>query len=87
MGLKVTCARCHDHPTDPIPTADYYRLAAALAGTRHPVPNTKQKSYSVVSKKPEVMHVFHRGDDTFCDDGSTFIHLNCAEFSFDGGDC
>ena len=64
LGITVQCARCHDHPTDPIPTADYYRLAAALAGTRHPVPKTKQKSYSVVSKKSEVMHVFHRGDTT-----------------------
>ena len=64
LGITAQCARCHDHPTDPIPTADYYRLAAALAGTRHPVPKTKQKSYSVVSKKSEVMHVFHRGDTT-----------------------
>lgn len=26
MGLTVACARCHDHKTDPIPTADYYAL-------------------------------------------------------------
>lgn len=26
MGLTVACARCHDHKTDPIPTADYYGL-------------------------------------------------------------
>jgi hypothetical protein len=26
MGLTVTCARCHDHKFDPIPTADYYSL-------------------------------------------------------------
>ncbi|MCI0744538.1 MAG: PSD1 and planctomycete cytochrome C domain-containing protein [Verrucomicrobia subdivision 3 bacterium] len=26
MGLTVSCARCHDHKFDPIPTRDYYSL-------------------------------------------------------------
>ena len=26
MGLTVSCARCHDHKYDPIPTTDYYAL-------------------------------------------------------------
>jgi hypothetical protein len=26
MALTVSCARCHDHKYDPIPTADYYAL-------------------------------------------------------------
>ncbi|MCA9133490.1 MAG: DUF1549 domain-containing protein, partial [Planctomycetales bacterium] len=26
MGLTVSCARCHNHKYDPIPTADYYSL-------------------------------------------------------------
>ncbi len=26
MGLTVSCARCHDHKFDPIPTADYYSM-------------------------------------------------------------
>ncbi len=27
LGLTASCARCHDHKFDPIPTADYYALA------------------------------------------------------------
>jgi hypothetical protein len=26
MGMTVSCARCHDHKYDPIPTTDYYAL-------------------------------------------------------------
>ncbi len=33
QGLTVACARCHDHKTDPIPTADYYSLAGIFLST------------------------------------------------------
>ncbi len=33
LGLSVGCARCHDHKFDPIPSEDYYRLAATFATT------------------------------------------------------
>ncbi|HEV3440219.1 MAG TPA: DUF1549 domain-containing protein, partial [Gemmata sp.] len=36
MGLTVTCARCHDHKFDPIPTADYYSLYGIFASTVEP---------------------------------------------------
>ena len=37
MGLTVTCARCHDHKYDPIPTADYYSLYGVFAGSEDPI--------------------------------------------------
>ena len=36
MGLTVTCARCHDHKYDPIPTADYYSLYGVFANSDEP---------------------------------------------------
>jgi hypothetical protein len=36
MGLTVTCARCHDHKFDPIPTSDYYALYASIAPSKSP---------------------------------------------------
>ena len=36
LGLTVSCARCHDHKFDPIPTRDYYSLAAAYNGAEWP---------------------------------------------------
>ena len=36
MGLTVTCARCHDHKFDAIPTTDYYSLYAAIASSKPP---------------------------------------------------
>jgi len=33
LALTVSCARCHDHKFDPIPTQDYYALAGIFAST------------------------------------------------------
>jgi len=33
LGLTVSCARCHDHKFDPIPTGDYYAMAGIFFGT------------------------------------------------------
>lgn len=35
LGLTVSCARCHDHKFDPIPTRDYYALAGIFRSTAH----------------------------------------------------
>ncbi|MBA4066135.1 MAG: hypothetical protein C0501_20940 [Isosphaera sp.] len=34
LAQTVTCARCHDHKFDPIPTKDYYALAGILRNAR-----------------------------------------------------
>src|SRR5262249_29069989 len=36
LGLTVSCARCHDHKFDPIPTADYYSLYGVFASSIEP---------------------------------------------------
>ena len=36
LGLTVTCARCHDHKFDPIPTRDYYSLHGVFASSVEP---------------------------------------------------
>ncbi|MEO1993801.1 MAG: DUF1549 and DUF1553 domain-containing protein, partial [Planctomycetaceae bacterium] len=35
LGLTVSCARCHDHKFDPIPTEDYYALAGIFNNTKY----------------------------------------------------
>ncbi len=36
LGLTVTCARCHDHKFDPIPSRDYYSLYGVFASSIEP---------------------------------------------------
>ena len=56
LGLTVSCARCHDHKFDPIPTQDYYALYGIFHSTRYPWPgielDQKQKDLvPLVSEK------------------------------------
>jgi hypothetical protein len=36
LGVTAACARCHDHPFDPIPTRDYYAMHGVLGSVREP---------------------------------------------------
>ncbi len=37
LGLTVSCARCHNHKFDPVPTADYYSLYGVFAACEVPL--------------------------------------------------
>ena len=48
LGLTVSCARCHDHKFDPVPTRDYYALAGILGSTESlygPMTNANQYGF------------------------------------------
>jgi len=45
MAMTVSCARCHDHKFDPIPTTDYYALAGIFLSTE-PLYGTIKQKYS-----------------------------------------
>ncbi len=51
LGLTVSCARCHDHKFDPIPTEDYYSLYGVFANTAVP---GRLPTVRPVSRTPEV---------------------------------
>ncbi len=53
MSLTVSCARCHDHKFDPIPTRDYYALYGVLASAREPMipPEAAESPHTAVYEK------------------------------------
>ncbi len=62
MAMTVSCARCHDHKFDPIPTKDYYALAGIFLSTE-PLYGTIKQKYSnnptdllPIGKDAEAMH-------------------------------
>jgi hypothetical protein len=57
MGLTVSCARCHDHKFDPVPTKDYYSLYGVFASSDEP---TVQPLYEP-PPKTEVYEKFAKG--------------------------
>jgi hypothetical protein len=41
LGLSVSCARCHDHKFDPIPTRDYYAMYGIFNSSRYAFPGAE----------------------------------------------
>lgn len=50
LGLTISCARCHDHKFDPIPTKDYYALAGIFTSTETKYGGGLKKSNSLADK-------------------------------------
>ena len=67
LGLSVGCARCHDHKYDPIPSEDYYRMAAVFTTTIRseidvaPGPGAKPVKVQVTAEG--YPHTKHHADD------------------------
>src|SRR5437763_1870187 len=59
LGLTVSCARCHDHKFDPIPTRDYYSVAGIYYTTTlsdAPLcPPEEYKAYTAAQSKLKSM--------------------------------
>jgi cytochrome c553 len=53
LGMTVSCARCHDHKFDPIPTQDYYALHGIFSSTYEP------------EKLPQINTVSKENSDSF----------------------
>jgi mono/diheme cytochrome c family protein len=60
LGLTATCARCHDHKFDPIPTADYYSLYGVFASSDEPK-NEPSTLRLVDREQPVEPVIFQRG--------------------------
>jgi hypothetical protein len=55
LGLTVSCARCHDHKFDPIPTKDYYSLYGIFASSTQPRRNSELPTLQPVTDTPDYL--------------------------------
>ena len=60
LGLTASCARCHDHKFDPIPTADYYSMYGVFASSDEPK-NEPSTLRLVDRAQPVEPVIFRRG--------------------------
>ncbi|TWU22017.1 Planctomycete cytochrome C [Novipirellula galeiformis] len=60
VGLTVSCARCHDHKFDPIPTSDYYSMFGILTSSAHREEGASPLMMADI-EKPHDHHILVRG--------------------------
>jgi len=63
LGLTVSCARCHNHKFDPIPTADYYSLYGIFADSAVPADVTEWPALQEPADTPEYRDYLARIDE------------------------
>ncbi|MBC7366047.1 MAG: PSD1 domain-containing protein [Undibacterium sp.] len=64
LGLTVSCARCHDHKFDPIPTKDYYSLYGVFANVTEPKFAREQPTlFAKIPKTPDLLDYLTKSDD------------------------
>ena len=56
LAMTVTCARCHDHMFDPIPTKDYYAMHGIFANIMEP----SEKPVIAPPKQKELLEDFEK---------------------------
>jgi hypothetical protein len=63
MGLTLGCAQCHDHKSDPVSQADFYRLRAVFANMDFPEKN-KQLNHTFIESDASAppSYFMERGD-------------------------
>ncbi len=76
LGLTVSCARCHDHKFDPIPTRDYYSLYGVFADTFEPPHPDQEPWLRPMPKTPEL--VDYLAKMKVLDDRRTALELELA---------
>ena len=70
QGLTVSCARCHDHKFDPIPTKDYYALYGVLAQSADinvkigPLSGTPEAQQTYTTKRQAALTAFSKRVET-----------------------
>jgi hypothetical protein len=71
LGLTVSCARCHDHMFDPIPTKDYYALHGVFSSIYEPEDQPLLKE-----PDPEKLKEFETRVETYTkEDRETFFKV------------
>ena len=55
LGVSFGCARCHDHPVDPMSTEEYYQFTAAFWDQVKEAPKASRKSIPLEIKEPRVL--------------------------------
>ncbi len=55
LGISFGCARCHDHPVDPMSTEEYYQFTATFWDQVKEAPKASRKSIPLQVKEPRVL--------------------------------